>query len=85
MGSLWSNRGFHRNISTLQGVSRDPLLGLTRHVEKGLKAIEIERGLDVPGYAWPILRMDEGRKMIGVPRKEFKNPTQVPLDSLEEI
>jgi hypothetical protein len=39
----------HGNISTLQGVSRDPLLGFTRHVEKGLKVIETERGLDVPG------------------------------------
>ena len=70
----------HGDISTLQGVSRDSLLGLTRHVEKGLKAVETERGLDAPGYAWPILRMDGRRKMIGKSGKEFKNPTQMPFD-----
>ena len=75
----------HGNISTLQGVSGNPLPSPTRDREKGLKVIETERGLEVPGYAWPILRMDERRKMIGEPRKEFKNPTQAPLDSLEEI
>lgn len=32
----------HENISTLQGVSGNPLPGLTRDVQKGLKVIETE-------------------------------------------
>ena len=34
----------------LQGVSGDPLLGLTRHGDKGLKVIETKRGPVAPRY-----------------------------------